>query len=123
MDRFESMNTVRGTGRLTLFQSLAYWLAPKSIYVRPPGVARRIRGFRLISVTHELVPTRLGRRLQFPHLRGGYEGAARRWNCLETGDAVVDERFIDWLERIWLAAIGVEPAPDLVQERPVDRVT
>ena len=86
-------------------------------------MARRIRRFRLISVTHELVPTRLGRRLGFTHIRGGYEGAARNWNDIETGDPIIDERLIDWLERIWLAAIGVEPAPDLVQDRPLDRVT
>ncbi|WP_158810935.1 hypothetical protein [Beijerinckia sp. L45] len=117
------MSSARGTGRLTLFQTFVHWLAPKSIYSRPPAVARRIRGFRLVSVTHELVPTRLGRRLGFPRISGGYEGAARLWNSIETGEPVVDKRFLDWLERIWLAAIGVESAPDLVQDRSVDRVT
>ncbi|WP_158808523.1 hypothetical protein [Beijerinckia sp. L45] len=123
MDQSQSMASATGTGRLTLLQTFVHWLAPKSIYIRPPAVARRTRGFRLISVTHELVPTPLGRRLRFPYIRGGYEGAARRWNSIETGEPITNERFIDWLERIWLAAIGVEPAPDLFLDRPVDRVT
>lgn len=123
MDGPQTRTSAPDTGRLTLFQTFVHWLAPKSIYVRPPAVARRTRGFRLISVTHELVPTRLGLRLGFPHIRGGYEGAARVWNDIDTGEPITDGLFIDWLERIWLAAIGVEPAPDLVQEPPADRVT
>ncbi|WP_158810858.1 hypothetical protein [Beijerinckia sp. L45] len=55
-------------------------------------------------------------------MSGAYEGAGRLWNSLESGDPVTDQAFIDLLERVWLAAIGVEPALDLVQKRPVDRV-
>ncbi len=102
---------------LSLFQTVAYWLAPTRIYDRPPAVARRNRGFRLISVSHEIIPTRLGRRLGFPHLADTYEGSARSWNSIQSGEAVTDEKHIDWLERIWLAAIGAEPAPDLRLER------
>ena len=104
--------------RLSLFQTVAHWLAPTRIYDRPPAVARRNQGFRQISVSREIVhdaPSAGASASRTCRIPG--KGSARQWNSIGTGEPVTDEKHLDWLERIWLAAIGVEPAPDLGMDR------